>query len=153
MKIRSIAACAAFVLLAGCSLNPNGSVNWGASFTSASNNINKANLAVAKYAPLVGKDLLAVGNIIVQAECSPILNPATNAAEQAIKIVAPNSSAASTAQNALAANAAVAAALCPLYQSIVATVGAVPTAAPSGAPVQTIPVAAAPVPAGAPVSN
>jgi len=139
-----LAACfAACALLAGCSLNPNGSIDWGRSFTNASDRVNAANLAIAKYAPLVGKDLLAIGNIIVQAECSPILNPATNATVTAIKIIAPSSSAASAAQNALATNAAIAAALCPLYQSIVATVGAVPASPPSGAPIQAIPAATA----------
>jgi hypothetical protein len=105
--------------------------------------INNTNLAVAKYAPLVGKDLLAIGSIIVQAECSPMLNPATQATEMALKILAPTSSSAASAESALATNQAVAATLCPLYQSIVTTVGVVPTVAPSGAPIQSIPVAPA----------
>jgi hypothetical protein len=130
---------AAFLALGGCSLKPNGAIDWSGSLDAATNRINRANIAASKYLPIVGKDLLAIGNIIVQAECSPILNPATNATEIAISLVAPNSSAASTAQAALTTNQAVAAALCPLYKSIVASVGPVPASAPSGAPVQIIP--------------
>ena len=129
------------ITLGGCALNTNGGISWGGSFAKVTAGIDTANLTIAKYAPLIGKDLLAIGNIIVQAECSPMLNPATNATETALKILAPNSASAATALNALATNQAVAATLCPLYQSIVTTVGAVPTVAPSGAPIQTIPVA------------
>ncbi len=139
----------ACLALSGCALNPDGSINWGASFNKATANINNANQQIAKYAPLVGKDLLVIGNIIVQAECSPLLNPTTQAAETTLKILAPTSAAASTAQSALVANAAIAAQLCPLYQSIYATVGAVPATAPSGAAIQAIPLTA-PVPPSAP---
>jgi len=140
MKKPGLLLLAACLSLGACALNPNGSIDWKGSLSGVSANINHANLVMAKYAPLVGKDLLAIGSIIVQAECSPILNPATNATEQALKILAPNNAAAASAASALETNAAVAATLCPLYQSIVTAVGNVPTSAPSGAPIQTIPV-------------
>ncbi len=137
MFARLFAALALCASLTGCALNPNGSVNWSGSLSKATGGIYKANLAVAKYAPIVGKDLLMVGNIIVQAECSPVLSAATGAASNILKITAPSSSAAASVQNALAVNAAVAAQLCPLVTSIQAAVGSVP----SGTPSQTIPAA------------
>jgi hypothetical protein len=124
--------------LAGCALNPDGSIDWGGSVTQASSRINAANIAVAKYAPIVGKDLLMVGNILVQAECSPAMGLASQTASNILKITAPSSSSAAQVQDILATNQAVAAQLCPLVSAIQAAVGAVP----KGAPSQTIPAPA-----------
>ena len=95
--------------------------------------------SVRKYAPIVGKDLVLIGDIIVQAECSPGLAPASGAVANVLNIVAPNSPAATKVEKVLATNTAVTGQLCPLVASIKTTVGAVP----AGAPSQTIPATGA----------
>ena len=89
---------------------------------------------VNTYAPIVGKDILLVGDILITAECSPVTSVSTQVAENILNIVAPNSAAASTVQNFFVLNTAVASQLCPFVQAIKASVGSVP----SGTPTQTI---------------
>lgn len=126
----------AFVLaLSGCALKPDGGVDWRGSFSLFDSRVKATNLAVAHYAPIVGRDLLLVAGTLVSAECSPALDPATQAASAVLKITAPSSAAAAKAQAALTANAAIAQQLCPLVASIQAAVGPVP----AGTPSQTVP--------------
>ena len=106
---------------------------------SISSFLQNADNAVNTYAPIVGKDLLLVGDILVTAECSPVTSVATQTASNILNIVAPNSSAANSVQNFFVINSAVAAQLCPLVQAIKTQVGQVP----SGTPAQTIIVAPA----------
>jgi hypothetical protein len=87
--------------------------------------LTKFNTAVNKYAPIIGRDILMVGNIIVQAECSPAIVPATAQAISILNIVAPSSNAAQTVTAILQTNADVTQRICPLVVSIKATVGAV----------------------------
>jgi len=105
--------------LAGCS---------GATFQS---NLTKTNTWFNTYGPIIGKDIIMVSNILVQAECSPALASTTQVATNILKITAPNSSSAATVVNALNTNYAVAQQLCPLVSAIKASVGTVPNAAPS----------------------
>jgi hypothetical protein len=74
-------------------------------------------------------------NILVQAECSPAMGFASQAASNILKITAPSSSSAAQVQDILATNQAVAAQLCPLVSAIQASIGAVPS--------QTIPATVA----------
>jgi type IV pilus biogenesis protein CpaD/CtpE len=89
---------------------------------------------VHKYAPLVGKNLLRVGDILVTASCSPLVGTVGDQIHKVLHIVAPNSNAADTVQAFFVTNAAVSAELCPLVTAVKATVGSVPT----GTPTQTI---------------
>lgn len=101
-----------------------------------------------KYAPLIGKDLILVGNIIVQAECSPAIIPVTAQAISILNIVAPSSRAAQTVTGILQKNADITQKLCPLVASIRATVGPVPQ---NAVPVAVVPdTSAAPVVISAP---
>ncbi len=94
--------------------------------------LTKVNLFATKYGPIVGKDIIMVANILVQAECSPALVPSTQVASNVLTIVAPNSSSANKVKSALQTNADIAAQLCPLVSAIKAQVGPVPsTAVPS----------------------
>ncbi len=88
-----------------------------------------------QYSQLVGKDLIMVANILVQAECAPATQTGGQVVTNILKIVAPNSRAAANVQNALATNAQVAGILCPFASAIQASVGTVP----SGTPTQVIP--------------
>jgi len=123
--------------ISGCAVKPDGGIDWAQSFSLFDSRVKATNLAVAHYAPIVGRDLLLIAGTLVEAECSPALDPATQAATNILKITAPSSAAAAKAQSALAANAAIAAQLCPLVASIVTAVGPIP----KGAPAQTIPAA------------
>lgn len=115
--------------LAGCVTDPTtGRIDWTASIT-------KADQTVRTYAPIIGKNLLMIGDILVQAECSPALSASSQTAVNILSIVAPTSAKAATVQSALQTNVKVAAELCPLVQAIQAKVGTVP----AGVPVQTIP--------------
>jgi type IV pilus biogenesis protein CpaD/CtpE len=107
-----ILVCAAALALSGCA-DPQKSLTRLDNFTS-------------KYAPLIGRDLIMVANIIVRAECSPGVAPATAQAISVLNIVAPSNSAAQIVISALQGNAAVTQRLCPLVASIQATIGAVP---------------------------
>lgn len=93
--------------------------------------LTKTNTWFNKYGPIIGKDIIMVANILVQAECSPALGAATQTGQKVLKIVAPSSSSASTVANALQTNYDVAQQLCPLVASIRASVGSVPNVAPS----------------------
>jgi hypothetical protein len=118
MKPKHIAVLAAAALaLAGC-----------ASFQAK---LESFNAKVTKYAPLVGKDLLMIANILVQAECSPALSPASQTAVNVLKVVAPDSPSASKVAGVLNTNVQVAQQLCPLVSAIEAQVGRVPKGAPS----------------------
>jgi len=86
---------------------------------------------VQKYAPVIGKDLIMVANILVTAECSPAVQTSGPVVNNVLNIVAPNSRAATNVQQALAANAAIAAQLCPYVTAIKAQVGIVPQGMPS----------------------
>lgn len=113
--------------LAGCSTAQQ------AKFQTGLTNVNNwAN----KYGPVIGKDIIMVANILVQAECSPALGAATSTVSNVLLITAPNSSSAQTVGNVLATNYAVAQQLCPLISTIKTSVGNVPNIAPS----QTVPV-------------
>lgn len=120
--IRIACALVLGALLAGCSTTQVSKFQTG---------LTNFNAKVDQYAPVVGKDLLMVANILIQAECSPALSSASAVATNILTITAPNSSSAQTVQNVLATNAAVAAQLCPLVSAIRAQVGAVPKGLPS----------------------
>lgn len=132
--IRKFSAVIAIVVMAsfvsGCiSDNPDGT--RPTSFSQWLTNVgNKVNL----YAPLIGKNLLLIVNIVVQAECSPIIPAGGQIAVNVLNIVAPDSRSAQKVSDALAKNALITAQLCPLYQSIKASVGTVP----QGVPTQTV---------------
>jgi hypothetical protein len=91
----------------------------------------KVNVFANTYGPLIGKDIIMVGNILVQAECSPGLASGSQVATNVLKVIAPNSSSAQTVQNILATNVQIAAQLCPLVSAIKTSVGNVPNVAPS----------------------
>jgi len=91
---------------------------------------------VHKYAPIVGKNLLRVCDILITAQCSPIVSVVGAQTERLLDIVAPNSVAASAVKTFFVTNSAIAEQLCPLVTSVKATVGSVP----SGTPAQTISV-------------
>lgn len=93
--------------------------------------LEKTNAWVTKYGPIIGKDIIMVANILVQAECSPALGSATATVTNVLKIVAPTSSKAQTVGNVLATNYQVAQELCPLISAIKTSVGSVPNVAPS----------------------
>lgn len=93
--------------------------------------LTKLNTFANTYGPIVGKDIIMVSNILVQAECSPALGVSTATATKILTITAPNSSSAITVVNALNANYAVAQQLCPLIAAIKAQVGTVPNSTPS----------------------
>lgn len=82
---------------------------------------------VSKYAPILGKNLLLVGNIIIQAECSPLSAAVGQTAQNLLTIMAATSVAADVASNVLATNRAITEQICPLVSAIKATVGQVPT--------------------------
>ena len=84
-----------------------------------------------QYSQLIGKDLIMVANILVQAECAPATQAGSQVVTNILQIVAPNSKAAVTVQNALATNAQVAGVLCPFASAIKASVGTVPSGSPS----------------------
>ena len=125
--------------LAGCVTNSDGTINWGGSFTQFSTGLSNFNAKVTQYAPIVGKDLIAVGNIIYQVECSPAMKPASQAAANILSVVAPSTTAADKFQTRVQQNDDIADQLCPLVSAVKIAVGTVPqTAAPS----QVIPAAA-----------
>ena len=95
--------------------------------------------SVKTYAPLVGKDLLLIGDIAVTAYCSPLTDATGKVTSNILNIVAPNSSTASGVQNVLNTNSQISNQLCPLVKSIQVAVGPVP----AGTPSQTIPTTAA----------
>jgi len=112
--------------------------------------LQKADAAVDKYAPIVGKDLILVADILVQAECSPAMQSGSQVATNILKVVAPNSKSAVTVQNVLATNAQVAQQLCPFVTAIKASVGSVP----QGNPTQVVPaVQPTAAPASAPAAS
>lgn len=86
---------------------------------------------VDQYAPIIGKDLIMVANILVQVECSPALPAAGQVASNVLNVVAPNTKAATQVANVLQINSQVAAQLCPFVTAIRAQVGAVPQGVPS----------------------
>lgn len=133
MKHFKIVAAAALALsLGGCVTNSDGSINWGGSFTQFSNGLDVFNQKVNTYAPIVGKDLVEFANIVYQVECSPARQPVSGVAQNVLKIVAPSSTAADKLVTRLQQNDDVANQICPLVQSIQASVAAVPqTATPS----------------------
>ena len=115
---------AAILILAGLTL----AACTGSQFQSG---LTKSNTWFTTYGPVIGKDIIMVSNILVQAECSPALGSATQVGANVLKIVAPNSSSANTVVNVLQTNYAVAQQLCPLISAIKASVGTVPNVPPS----------------------
>ena len=99
--------------------------------TGCNDTLRKIDGAVRTYAPIIGKDLLLVGDIVVQAECSPALAASTQTAVNVLTVVAPSSAKAQKAQTILQTNVRVAAELCPLVSAIEAKVGSVPAGTPS----------------------
>lgn len=93
--------------------------------------IEKVNIFATKYGPILGRDLIMVSNIIVQAECSPALGAVTTSGSKVLKLLAPNSSSAVKVTSALNTNFSIAQELCPLVASIEASVGKVPDGTPS----------------------
>ncbi len=93
--------------------------------------LTKTNAWFNKYGPVIGKDIIMVANILVQAECSPALGAITSTEQNVLKIVAPSSSRAATVASVLQTNYDVAQQLCPLLKSIKTTVGPVPQVTPS----------------------
>lgn len=94
-------------------------------------NLAKVNTFANTYGPIIGKDLIMVANILVQAECSPALAASSATASNILSVVAPNSSSAQTVKNVLSTNVAVAQQLCPLVSAIRTSVGTVPNGTPS----------------------
>ena len=120
-KLLLVTALATPLALGGCS-------NLTQTLTTVDNTVNQ-------YAPLVGKDLLLIGDIAVTAYCSPITDATGTVVSNVLNIVAPSSSTATGVQNVLTKNSQIAAQLCPLVKSIQVAIGTVPTGTPS----QTIP--------------
>ena len=127
--MKKFAILSTFVIFGGLA----GCASLTAKLTAFDNSVNK-------YAPVVGKDLIMVADILVTAECAPATSAASVAATNILKITAPTSKAATNVENALATNQQVAAQLCPLVSAIKTGVGAVPAGNPSQ--VIAIPVAA-----------
>ena len=98
--------------------------------------LQKINVFANKYGPLIGRDLIIVGNILVQAECSPGLASGTVVAGNILNIIAPNSNNVSKVVSALNTNVQVANQLCPLVASVKGTVASIP----AGTPTQTVAV-------------
>lgn len=100
-----------------------------------SSSITTFNQNVGRIAPIVGKDVILLGDALVQIECSPAMQLLANGATAAIAVTGSTNSTALTAQSYLQNNAKIAAALCPVYQgvraSIVAQVAPLPTSTPS----------------------
>ena len=94
------------------------------------------------YLPIIGKNLLLVGEILVQVECAPITPTLDQAAGNVLNVVVKDSAVIETVQNTLNANTAIVGQLCPLYPAITTPSGNVPPP-PVGATPQQIPVAAA----------
>jgi hypothetical protein len=86
---------------------------------------------VHTYAPLVGKNLLRVGDILVTASCSPIVSTVGEQVHNVLHIVAPTSNAADVVQSFFVTNSAVTAQLCPLVTAVRASIGSVPNGTPS----------------------
>lgn len=113
-KIFVVALCAA---LGGC-----------AGFQTFLTNLNtNAN----QYSQLIGKDLIMVTNILVQAECSQATASGGAVLTNVLHIIAPNSKSAAEVQGYLATNAQVAGVLCPFASAIQASVGTVPAGTPT----------------------
>ena len=89
------------------------------------------NIFANKYGPLIGKDIIMVANILVQAECSPGLASGSAVAGNILNIVAPNSTNVAKVVNALNTNVQVANQLCPALAAIKGAVGAVPNVSPT----------------------
>jgi len=119
-------ACAATMGLAGCT---------SSQVVTFQKDLTAFSAGVAKYAPIVGKDLVMIGQDLVLFECSPIASAASSAVANIISLTVSNQAAATRATNTLVTNTAVAAQLCPLYQSIKASIGAIP----AGIPIASIP--------------
>lgn len=112
MKVKALACIGALALtLAGCA-------SFQRSLVRLDNFTNK-------YGPIIGRDILMIGGIIVKAECSPVVVPATAQAISILNIVAPSSNAAQTVTAILQTNSEITQRICPLVASIRATVGAV----------------------------
>ena len=103
----------------------------GCSTAQFQTNLTKVNTFANTYGPIVGKDLLMIANILVQAECSPGLAAGSTVAGNVLSIIAPNSSSVSKVTNILNTNIQVAAQLCPFIVALKASVGTVPAGTPS----------------------
>lgn len=122
-------------ILAGCTY-----AEFKANLGSLSVNIGNFNKEVAEIAPVVGKDLVLLGDTLVQIECSPAMQVTTSGIVAAIGITAPSDAAAGKAVAYLQTNAQLAAALCPIYQGIKASIVAQVAKIPAGAPKETVPM-------------
>ena len=127
-SIKALLAAAVIASLAGCT---------SAQMTKVSAALTSTDATIAKYAPIVGKDILLVADILVQADCSPLVQTGTSFAVQTLHVVAANSTDANNVAKVLTTNTSIAAQLCPAYQAIKAEVGAV-----SGTPSQVVTVPA-----------
>jgi len=89
--------------------------------------IDKADIFTKKYAPLVGKALVQVGDIVYQVECKTnAASSVGNTAAKVLKVVAPSSTAADKFQTRVQQNDDIAAQLCPLVTDIAVAIGKVP---------------------------
>jgi hypothetical protein len=104
---------------------------FGNFLTSVSNWAINADAQVTKYAPVVGKTLIALGDIIYQAECSPAMPVAGAVAANVLEIIAPNSTAADKFNTRIQQNDDIAAQICPLVDQIKIDVGSVPAGTPA----------------------
>ena len=93
--------------------------------------LEKANIWANKYGPIIGKDIIMVSNILVQAECSPALAASSATAGNILKIVAPDSNRVNTVVGILNTNVKVADQLCPLLTAVKGSIGSVPNVQPS----------------------
>jgi hypothetical protein len=112
------------LLLGGCQ-------TAGDALTSFSNWATNADAQVKKYAPVVGKALIALDDIVYQVECSPGMPAASQTAANILSIVAPNSTAADKFQTRVQQNDDIADQLCPLVNQIKIDVGNVPAGTPA----------------------
>jgi hypothetical protein len=146
----AVAACAS-LLVAGCT--PAGNT-FDAAVTRFDSRLQKVNAAVSRYAPIIGRDVLMFGNILVTAECSPFMPLASGQVSKVLDIKAGSSTNAARVNSFLAGNMQVAEALCPLVEAIKTGVGQVPAAAPSQVIVtsQLAPAPVAPAPAVVPAA-
>lgn len=101
--------------------------------------LGKVDAAVGTYAPIVGRDLVRIADIVVRAECAPALATTSASVTNVLTIVAPNAHAAQTVVGVLQRNVAITQQLCPLVASVHASIGPVPQGA---TPTQVVPAAA-----------
>ena len=118
------AAMIAALAVAGCQ-------TVGEAIVKADVAVTKAQVAVKKYAPIVGNTLLKIGDIIVTAECSQAQQQVSGASIKILNIVAPTNDTANRVSDALQTNMQITQQVCPLVAQIQTAVGYVPAGTPA----------------------